>query len=432
MSSGVYGIEAKPARNQHFATAKLVNIYSPNHLEFLELFENSEPVSRDGRINRTFLEYGTEKLLESGKLMPPRVILSTSMPGRHNWLPAFYEDDSTIVDVTGTGNTFLGSLIFAMPACIHDVFEASAMASVAASFSLQQIGMPILSRTPIISVINTVRSQISICSYSPATHSETRTPITTAPTAFNTMLGYQLNMKKVREREDIEDGYIYLERVPYKPKKSGTGIKTSAVKSSPTPPAPSPKILPNPTANKPNEQTKPVANTNHGRPQQMCLQMAFTSIRHRLTQLFTRQAVTHIFGMMHEVAVKVIKAGRAMCNARSSSADDAGNTIHGVPSPHKDVIPAVDRPSVTDTFSTSTLQLGSREEDGFVVLNTLPHDLHDEEDFIMVQDVGSAPINEDDGFVMVDAVPWAEPPPSSPIHMPGRTSVPLVVRSLLF
>lgn len=33
---------------------------------------------------------------------------------------------------------------------------------------------------------------------------------------------YQVNMQKVREREDIEDDYIYLERVPYQPKQDGT------------------------------------------------------------------------------------------------------------------------------------------------------------------------------------------------------------------
>lgn len=144
-------------RNQHFAAAKLVDVYSPNHLEFLALFENSESTSRGRQLDRVLLESYTERFLESGigldgggavVIRAGRdgcLISSASMPGRHCWLPAFYEDDSAIVDATGAGNTFLGALTFAMSACIHDVVEASAMASVAASFSLQQIGLPSLS-----------------------------------------------------------------------------------------------------------------------------------------------------------------------------------------------------------------------------------------------------------------------------------------------
>lgn len=144
-------------RNQHFAAAKLVDVYSPNHLEFLALFENSESTSSDRQLDHVLLESYAEKFLESGigldgggavVIRAGRggcLISSTSMPGRHCWLPAFYEDDSAIIDATGAGNTFLGALTFAMSACIHDVVEASAMASVAASFSLQQIGLPSLS-----------------------------------------------------------------------------------------------------------------------------------------------------------------------------------------------------------------------------------------------------------------------------------------------
>lgn len=70
------------------------------------------------------------------------LISSNSIPERHKWLPAFYASDSKILDANGAGKTFLGALTFAMSACGHDVVEASALASVAASFSLQQIGLP--------------------------------------------------------------------------------------------------------------------------------------------------------------------------------------------------------------------------------------------------------------------------------------------------
>lgn len=144
-------------RDQHFAAAKLVDIYSPNHLEFLALFEDSEPSSGDGKLDRRSLERYAEVLLDSGIGPDGRgaviiraggdgcLVSSTSVPGRHYWLPAFYDDDSAVVDATGAGNTFLGALTFALSARGYSVVEASALASVAASFSLQQIGLPSLS-----------------------------------------------------------------------------------------------------------------------------------------------------------------------------------------------------------------------------------------------------------------------------------------------
>lgn len=141
-------------RDEHFAAAKLVDVFSPNHLEFQALFEDSVPPSAKGLLDRKSLESHTESFLDRGIGPDGRgaviiraggddyLVSSDSIPGRHKWLPAFYDSDSTVVDATGAGNTFLGALTFAMSACGHDVVEASALASVAAGFSLQQIGLP--------------------------------------------------------------------------------------------------------------------------------------------------------------------------------------------------------------------------------------------------------------------------------------------------
>lgn len=141
-------------RDEHLAAAKLVDIFSPNHLEFQALFEESKPQSEGRSIGRESLEKYTGVFLDSGIGPDARgaviiraggdgcLVSSNSIPGRHRWLPAFYSNDSSVLDATGAGNTFLGALAFAMSACGKEVVEASALASVAASFSLQQIGLP--------------------------------------------------------------------------------------------------------------------------------------------------------------------------------------------------------------------------------------------------------------------------------------------------
>lgn len=143
-------------REEHLAVAKLVDVFSPNHIEFQAIFEDSSPSSGDRLLDRELLEKYAETFLDCGIGPDGRgaviiraggdgcLVSSNSIPGRHKWLPPFYENDSSIVDATGAGNTFLGALAFAMSARGDDVLKASALASVAASFSLQQIGLPSL------------------------------------------------------------------------------------------------------------------------------------------------------------------------------------------------------------------------------------------------------------------------------------------------
>lgn len=144
-------------REQQLAAAKLVDVFSPNHLEFQALFEDSKSISGDSTLDRKLLEQYAETFLDSGIGPDSRgaiivraggdgcLVSSNSIRGQHKWLPAFHDNQSTIVDATGAGNTFLGALAFAMSACGKDVVQASGLASVAASFSLQQIGLPNLS-----------------------------------------------------------------------------------------------------------------------------------------------------------------------------------------------------------------------------------------------------------------------------------------------
>ncbi|KAL6814234.1 Ribokinase-like protein [Trichoderma camerunense] len=64
-------------------------------------------------------------------------------PGVERWIPAYFKDSSDVVDPTGGGNTFLGALCVAL-ARGKSYEEAAVWGNVAASFAVQQVGMPTL------------------------------------------------------------------------------------------------------------------------------------------------------------------------------------------------------------------------------------------------------------------------------------------------
>lgn len=61
--------------------------------------------------------------------------------GIERWIPAYHQDSSRVVDPTGGGNTFLGGLGagLARGECLED---AAAWGAVAASFAIEQVGVP--------------------------------------------------------------------------------------------------------------------------------------------------------------------------------------------------------------------------------------------------------------------------------------------------
>ncbi|KAK3503093.1 Ribokinase-like protein [Neurospora crassa] len=61
--------------------------------------------------------------------------------GIERWLPAYHTDATKVVDPTGGGNTFLGGLAVAL-ARGKSIEEACAWGSVAASFAIEQVGVP--------------------------------------------------------------------------------------------------------------------------------------------------------------------------------------------------------------------------------------------------------------------------------------------------
>lgn len=62
-------------------------------------------------------------------------------PGVEKWIPAYHQDGSKVIDSTGGGNTMLGGLSVAL-ARGEKLEDAVAWGSVAASFAIEQVGMP--------------------------------------------------------------------------------------------------------------------------------------------------------------------------------------------------------------------------------------------------------------------------------------------------
>ncbi|KAJ6043808.1 hypothetical protein N7499_006226 [Penicillium canescens] len=137
--------------------AALVDVFSPNHIELARLFQDS-PISPDKfEIERLAL-----KILDSGVGSEGNgvVVIRAGENGclvqsrglARKWIPPFYETKieeeqaSNVVDPTGAGNAFLGAFSVGWIHTGGDVVEAASYGSVAASFALEQVGMPVMSR----------------------------------------------------------------------------------------------------------------------------------------------------------------------------------------------------------------------------------------------------------------------------------------------
>jgi len=65
------------------------------------------------------------------------------------WVDAFWTEKniSKVVDVTGAGNSFLGGLAAGLSMSHEDIDEAVFYAAVSASFTIEQPGLPIITRS---------------------------------------------------------------------------------------------------------------------------------------------------------------------------------------------------------------------------------------------------------------------------------------------
>jgi len=130
-----------------------ISILSPNSEEALSLLSLSLPPTKPT------IELAGGKLLELGIGLAGMgaVIIRSGGLGAYvatrehggKWVDAFWnpdeQDTSKIIDVTGAGNSFLGGLGAGLQLAKGDVYEAAFYASVSASFTIEQEGLPRIS-----------------------------------------------------------------------------------------------------------------------------------------------------------------------------------------------------------------------------------------------------------------------------------------------
>ncbi|KAK1071363.1 hypothetical protein LTR74_003493 [Friedmanniomyces endolithicus] len=124
-----------------------VQVISPNHEELASLFSQTHPAAG---VDRALVEHHAERLLTSG-IGPNNngaVAVRAGKEGCYiashrlsRWLPAYHQDSRKVVDPTGGGNGFLGGFAVGF-ARTGDVVEAARMGSVAASYCIEQVGVP--------------------------------------------------------------------------------------------------------------------------------------------------------------------------------------------------------------------------------------------------------------------------------------------------
>ncbi|KAJ6599288.1 Ribokinase-like protein [Mycena vulgaris] len=129
----------------------LIHILSPNAEEALSLLSISLPPTKQlvEEAARKFLELGVGVegkgcvIIRSGAL-GACIATKDDAP---RWVPAFWtsKDADKIVDVTGAGNSFLGGLAAGLLLEDGDIYKAAFYASVAASFIIEQEGLPAIS-----------------------------------------------------------------------------------------------------------------------------------------------------------------------------------------------------------------------------------------------------------------------------------------------
>jgi sugar/nucleoside kinase (ribokinase family) len=127
---------------------QIVDYVSPNHEE-LAAFYNAPGTCGDG-VNRVLIENCAADWLhsarEGGKLKA--VIVRAGKEGccvaentACQWIPAYHQNSERVIDPTGGGNAFLGGLGIEL-ARGSRVIDAAISGSVAASFAIEQVGVP--------------------------------------------------------------------------------------------------------------------------------------------------------------------------------------------------------------------------------------------------------------------------------------------------
>ncbi|KAH0607518.1 uncharacterized protein H6S33_002552 [Morchella sextelata] len=146
-----------------YKTLKLVHVVSPNHAELAGFYGIDDPADNSSRAT---IEALTAKLVTAG-IGPHHTGAAIVRCGKMGclvashgrepvWLPAYYSTDDSegnggpnhekVVDPTGGGNTFIGGVAIGLVRYPGNFVMAAAMGAVAASFAIEQIGIPVLEK----------------------------------------------------------------------------------------------------------------------------------------------------------------------------------------------------------------------------------------------------------------------------------------------
>ncbi|KAF4552032.1 pfkB family carbohydrate kinase-like protein [Elsinoe fawcettii] len=135
-------------------TINFVDVLSPNHSELAHLFNRGDEVHQGG-FNATVVEECADQMIEyastRGRALCVVVragkegcLLATNIPHVANaWFPPYHTDQEKVVDPTGGGNGFLGGFAVGLVRT-GSVPQAIAWGTVAASFCIEQVGIPAL------------------------------------------------------------------------------------------------------------------------------------------------------------------------------------------------------------------------------------------------------------------------------------------------
>jgi len=132
-----------------------VDIVSPNHAELCGFF-SEEPHEDNGNIASHTIEKCCKALLAANEGEAKHLKAVVVRAGKDGcivattnttaWLPAYHQEASRVIDATGGGNTFLGGFTISLARAdtlrLKDIRKAVIDGAVAASFAIEQVGMP--------------------------------------------------------------------------------------------------------------------------------------------------------------------------------------------------------------------------------------------------------------------------------------------------
>lgn len=136
---------------------QIVDVFSANHLELAQIMATDVPATPDKDF---FARLCTPLMLDTSESFAHKILIIRAgdmgcfvkSKTQGVWLPAYHspsrngaaDGDSKVVDTTGAGNAFLGAFAIGFLQSSGDIISAACAGNVAASFVVEQVGVPAL------------------------------------------------------------------------------------------------------------------------------------------------------------------------------------------------------------------------------------------------------------------------------------------------